>query len=967
MRIKGLVFIVLYFLFCSKLRTQTTPCIQFNTSNGLQASSVYEIIQLKDSSYILFTSEGMINYNGLNFTELKPINLNYKQSIIQGIALNDSIIFYHSFREGLYFYNLKTKTSSKEKFKWNNSTKELFSSGERRLHTLNNELFLCKIFNDFDKTVFNTLVYNIKLDKFKVIENTSDFKVYKSTPYYLSKNVLYSYSENGSKAVFNFNLYNKTKANAFCMDKNSNVYLTSEKKILKISNSKIIDEIILPEIAGEEIIEIEIDDFYNIWFITNNYHFYKYKNKQLTLVEDGTLKHPFIFIDKNQNLCMTSYTDGLTIYYNTFIRNFSKNEGIKNKSINKIKIIDGKVFICTNNGFYLSDNNHISNKTFESADIPFVYDVVKQNGYTLIATSGKASSQTVEKNMLVVPRRALYSMRNGWQLHSGWNNYIYINKNFNKDDPFPINDIESIVLPDTFPKNNFVIGFLQYNDSMVYVNTSVGLFDVNILNKSFSLVSQLQGKVNNIYYNIYANEYAYCTDFGVHIKPGNKNWSSLKKIILPKAKKVSCGSGDMKGRWWFGTNNGLYTINGKNIKKLTTDFGLLSNEISALCFDSVKNEMYIGTNNGFSIIDIEQFDKSNLEPPFITIKCVVTGNDTITNFNNYTFSPNQNSIEIRLGKIIMPNIKALKIRYALDGIWTETQYAGNLQFTSLSSDDHTFEIQSTIDGINWSKPTKIAFTIARPFYKSVVFYISVLLLLLTLTIIIAKKIIDKNKKENEKKLQLQTENTRLKFQALNASINPHFIFNALYSIQNFVYNNKGNIASNYLGKLSRLIRITLEQADNIEITLKEEIEKLEFYIQLEKMRFDDRISISFTNHIKSNPDCIKIPNMIVQPLIENAIIHGLNNRPTNGEISITFSEDITNLIIQIEDNGIGINRSQTQKKPNHKSIGLKNVKGRLALINGATIVLKDKSDLPDTTGTGTIIEIVIPKKHSTRY
>ena len=137
---------------------------------------------------------------------------------------------------------------------------------------------------------------------------------------------------------------------------------------------------------------------------------------------------------------------------------------------------------------------------------------------------------------------------------------------------------------------------------------------------------------------------------------GNENLNRVNSCVF-----------DLNNRLWIASANGIYITDFKKTSKLNANMGLLSNEVSTLYLDSSNNKMYVGTNNGFSVVNINQYNKQTYDIQ-ISIKSVITTGDTITNFNNYTLSPNQNSLEIYFCNNFYPNKKALKIKYNLDGV-----------------------------------------------------------------------------------------------------------------------------------------------------------------------------------------------------------------------------------------------------------------------------------------------------------
>jgi PAS domain S-box-containing protein len=176
----------------------------------------------------------------------------------------------------------------------------------------------------------------------------------------------------------------------------------------------------------------------------------------------------------------------------------------------------------------------------------------------------------------------------------------------------------------------------------------------------------------------------------------------------------------------------------------------------------------------------------------------------------------------------------------------------------------------------------------------------------------------------------------LKLMALRSVMNPHFIFNALNSIQFFIAKNDRLNAINYLSTFSKLLRGILTNSLNNKVKLSEEIELLKHYVNLELLRFDNKFDFVLSIAPEIEIDNIEIPSLLVQPYVENAILHGLYNKPTKGTLRISVREDRDFLLFEIEDDGVGRETAQKlrqQNFPQHKSMGTILTEERLKLIN----------------------------------
>lgn len=170
---------------------------------------------------------------------------------------------------------------------------------------------------------------------------------------------------------------------------------------------------------------------------------------------------------------------------------------------------------------------------------------------------------------------------------------------------------------------------------------------------------------------------------------------------------------------------------------------------------------------------------------------------------------------------------------------------------------------------------------------------------------------------------------------LRIQMNPHFIFNSLASIESFIYEHQPKEAGVYLSNFSRLIRLILENSASEYIPLEKEIETLNFYLSLEKLRLNDNLEYSIEVDKTINPDEIHLPPMLTQPFIENAIEHGFRGIEQKGVINVLFSLNDHCLKVEVTDNGIGIAQAQQQKElhSHHKSLAMQITQERLNLLN----------------------------------
>jgi len=221
------------------------------------------------------------------------------------------------------------------------------------------------------------------------------------------------------------------------------------------------------------------------------------------------------------------------------------------------------------------------------------------------------------------------------------------------------------------------------------------------------------------------------------------------------------------------------------------------------------------------------------------------------------------------------------------------------------------------------------------------------------------------KLENEKtKTVLQQQATELEMQALRAQMNPHFIFNSLNSINRFILQNNRAQASEYLIKFSKLVRMILQNSQASLISLESELESLELYLELEALRSNYHFNYKISVPKELDIDILKVPPLIIQPYVENAIWHGLMDKEEKGQLDIEAFEENDYLYIKINDNGIGRKKSATLQRKSatkHKSMGLRITSDRIAMMQNAngTESPVTINDLVNADGSPAGTEVII--------
>ena len=223
------------------------------------------------------------------------------------------------------------------------------------------------------------------------------------------------------------------------------------------------------------------------------------------------------------------------------------------------------------------------------------------------------------------------------------------------------------------------------------------------------------------------------------------------------------------------------------------------------------------------------------------------------------------------------------------------------------------------------------------------------------------------------KARIKQQLAEMELKALRSQMNPHFLFNSLNSIKNYIVRNEPRTAARYLTKFSQLMRLILSNSKDPTVTLADELKALRLYVELENLRFRKQFKYNFEVAENLPLESIEIPPLVLQPYVENAIWHGLMHKKSGGQLWMRAYRQNGSLHIEIEDNGIGRARAKKLRSKSvikKKSLGMKITSDRLSLamsVNGqkASVQINDLMDAKNHAA-GTLVHIKIPLKNGNR-
>ncbi len=430
---------------------------------------------------------------------------------------------------------------------------------------------------------------------------------------------------------------------------------------------------------------------------------------------------------------------------------------------------------------------------------------------------------------------------------------------------------------------------------------------------------------------------------------------------------------DSQGFYWVSTNSGLRKINAQFdiVQVYTTSNGLTFSEYNTgCCSKDEKGRLYFGGMGGITFFNPATLTANKFSPkPIITAFTVNEVRPIIPaqRHEEINLSHRENFLSFQFAVTNFSNEKNNRFSYRLKGLndnWSQPVTSDKVGFTSLPPGAYVFELKAVNSDGYWSEEVAtMSFTILRPWWQTWWF---LLILLFFITAIVAWAV-RKRILFIKRGAQLKQQIAEAEMMAMRAQMNPHFVFNSLNSIREMILSNENETASHFLGKFAGLIRITLEQSEKSFITLRQIINHLTRYIEIEQIRNGE-----FTSRILAEDeldlDDVILPSMLIQPFVENALWHGTAPGRKNININIDFKKHNGQLLCIIEDDGVGIRQSLKSKangSKTHHSLGIENVSNRIRLLNEkyqlkSSILIMDKSEMENYEGSGTVVRLFLP-------
>lgn len=424
----------------------------------------------------------------------------------------------------------------------------------------------------------------------------------------------------------------------------------------------------------------------------------------------------------------------------------------------------------------------------------------------------------------------------------------------------------------------------------------------------------------------------------------------------------------LKDKLWFGSEIGVlanYDLASKKITTFNIEDTVTSDHsfLFSFHFDSIHHQLYVTYNTSLFRFDPDKLAANSTAPLFFVDHIKIVDGKTIYHPGGQVeLSYKQSNLILNLAAINFDNAKQQQFAYRFvkngNEPWQQIGAQQSILFNNLSKGSHLLQLKAYTKTNTWPEQIKeIKLIVHPPFWQTLWFIaLTVALILAIIYWMFSNRI-----KSVRLKANIDKQMAELEIKGLHAQMNPHFIFNSLNSIKEMILGDEKQNASRYLSKFAQLIRTNLDQSRQTFITVKQCIDHLRQYLEMEKIRFEQ---FNYAIEVEEDlPEDIRMAPMLIQPVVENAIWHGLRDHEGEKRLDIRFYRSGKQLACEIEDNGIGIRKSMNDKKgrqPTHRSLGITSIHERLKVLNekyqiSSSIEINDKSELSTKNGSGTLV------------
>lgn len=956
---------------------QNNPMIHYTMESGLPHKTVFSALNDKQGYMWFGTSAGVVRFDGYNWEHFTSEDGLSDNDVLKIFQDKKGRIWFLTFN-GTFCYYFNGKFYNPE----NSSILKLASvkSGTSSVYEDSNEnKWMVPIDNDYFVSINDFEVKHHRVPDYK--KNVKGFVFELNEELLLLTNKLFFVFENDEFIPTTKEYPVPYNHRSHCIVNDVLYYLSSEG-IIRLSSDGyevVVPVEDIPQLSN--LSTLHVDSKGHIWLCTMNDGVYNFSDYQTDVKVKQFLKNEVIascIDDKDGNVWFTTISNGVFMMPYNFTNSFSltTENGLNTNRIHSItKESNGTIWLGAENGYVFKYyNNNITsidlNKILEQRRLVYnhVVNIIKRNNEVFVHTNngvvyfkddGKYNLHLIDSK-----GRFTYSPKKMTLDSQG---RLIVSHTLGVSEIVSSNEGYTLVSINGMPKTRAYTHTVDYNGDIwfvtkggVYRNVNGNVDEYNIkgfkINQRVKDITVLTDSMVILTTNGQGAVFCQNNEYKYRL---TKN-SGLSSNVLSKLFVQN-------DTIWINSTYGLDRINYNNgeineIVSFKRNSGLPTNHVYDLHLD--LNEIYVVSDYG--VVELKkEFMNQNLAAPNVYINRVWVSDSLYTSRKIILEKPN-NNITIDCSVINFNNQDNVSFQYRLSGvddIWKNTNHK-YFQFASLEPGNYTFEFRAKRNNSEWSDSSHISFQVVLPFWEKPII---IVLYFIIAIIVIALMLFWRSKVKHTSKLAALEQSFQIKSleqKALQAMMNPHFIFNVLNSIQYYLSLEDAKNAQVNLTRFAKIIRKNLEINQEKFISIDDEIEYLELYLSLEKLRFDD----SFKYHITVDDDIdsseTNIPTMLIQPFVENAIWHGIMPQEGIGHIYISFKLDNQCLIIEVFDNGVGYDINRANIKSTHKSVGLKMTRERLSLMQGIynqDFKLKiEKVDEESSDLSGTRVTLRIP-------
>jgi|GEM_PF-6001447 len=934
------IFTIVISIFCSFLSAQTPIYETIDISDGLPTNYVYRVLETQDGYVWMITERGVCRYDGLEFVCYNSNN---------GLPDNDYYLIYEDPIGRLWVNGLSQTLSC------------FYEDSIYNVHFLNR--------NHIDRmTINDSMIYFH--DDGKVISVDPEFNVdrYDLSEFDREGNPLYKFFENNSESSY-------TVLKSQDLLTNSIIGLTHSKGFMSFYYFDSIKENYvkkkLPQINPEFSCVLQhsyVDDKIQIFdadhLVITDTQISQFDTIHIEVEE--TIPTNSAYLDSKNNLWIST-KKGILVQHNKE-REFDllQYEETKNQNITHItNYKDDYVFANDNEQIFLSKDGKISNIfTEELSSRNNFYDVKISDSKLYFSNGANGLTQYEFKSNFqnYLFGNTILKSRKGIVSFSLKQFDIFANYAFSLLRGLYIFDLNRKVAVEI---ENDVYTKILYNpiDSMIWVSDKDNLIGYKFYEEEFDARLKVKYDIRNIedlFLLENGNILASCFS-GLNFICGKNGFQQDEIFVNERIN--ACKKHD--GYYYISTALGLYKIKGMDFSSRSKvfDYRILGPKYFINDFILHDDRFVLATNNGIvsalqkkDLISRKEYDfpffidSINSERPLRILK----NGELKLPYHKRNFTINYHSN-------IYTKVKDYTYEYQLIGFDSKSFVTDRrvLNYSNLNSGNYSFKIRALDRNGNATPYKMINIKVEYPWWLkwySLVVWAAVILGLVYLARLYSEKNIDKQIKYTRKLAELE-------LNALQSQMNPHFVFNALNSIQNLVISNKIELADKYLSSFSQLMRLFLESAKNKFIPLAEELLIIKRYLEIEKLRFNDKLSYEIRNELTDLDQKVLVPATILQPFVENALVHGLFHKIGPGHLDILIKSEVDFIWIIITDDGVGRAFAENMKgNRTYKSRGMEIINDKLNLLKKIEDVdisyeIKDL-DANDQKGTEVTIKIV---------